>query len=169
MDPALKQEFQIALSNRFAALVPSADVNAGERQISDTMLDCAKLVCLPIHHRTPSWIPDECLDMIHGRERMKLTDYEHYRKLNREIRQRTRADREMHWNKTAATKHEYHTLYRTLRRLSGKIKSINDNSRKVDGTFIRPPTERLQRWMNFFKELNNYDLPHGSLVSDDPY
>lgn len=53
----------------------------------------------------------------------------------------------------AASKHEYHVLYRTLRRLRGK---------KADGTFVKSPTERLQRWKEFFEDLLNHDAPQGA-------
>ena len=58
-------------------------------------------------------------------------------------------EREAYWNniaanmEEAASRHEYRTLYQTLRRLSGRTKSTNDNIKKVDGTFVNSPSERL--------------------------
>lgn len=62
----------------------------------------------------------------------------------------------------AASKHEYHVLYCTLRRLSGKTKTTNDNVKKADGMFVKSPTERLQRWKEFFEDLLNHDAPQGA-------
>ncbi|KAF5889855.1 endonuclease-reverse transcriptase [Clarias magur] len=76
-------------------------------------------------------------------------------------------EQEAYWNQVAAnleraaSKHKYHTLYQKLRRLSGKVKSTNDNFRNADGTFVRSPTERLQRWRQFFEELYNHIPPQG--------
>ena len=63
----------------------------------------------------------------------------------------------------AASRHEYRTLYQTLRRLSGRNKST-DNIKKVDGTFVSSPSERLQRWKEFFQQLYNHDPPQGPLL-----
>ncbi len=93
LDPARKSAFQIALSNRFAVLAPSDDVNIEERQISDTILDCAKPLRFPIRHKTQPWISNECLAMVDERKRVKLNDYERYRQLNREIRYRMKTER----------------------------------------------------------------------------
>ena len=80
-----------------------------------------------------------------------------------------KAEREAHWNRVAAdleeaaSKHAYRTLYQTLSKLSGKAKSINDNIRKTDGTFVQSSCERLQRWKEFFQELYNREPPQGAL------
>uniref|UniRef100_A0A914X6S7 Reverse transcriptase domain-containing protein n=1 Tax=Plectus sambesii TaxID=2011161 RepID=A0A914X6S7_9BILA len=50
---------------------------------------------------------------------------------------------------------------KTLRRLSGKSKSTNDNIKKVDGTFVSSPCEHLQQWKDFSQWLYNHDLPQG--------
>ena len=174
MDPTCKQEFQIALSNRFATLARSENIDEEEKQISDAILECAKPLCPPARRRTQPWLSDECLDLVDKRKQAKLVDYEHYRQLNREVRLRMKAEREMYWNKVAAdleeaaSKHEYRTLYSTLRRLSGKTKSTNDNIRKADGAFVRSAAERLQRWREFFEELYNHDPPHGPPAAPPP-
>ncbi|XP_023212120.1 uncharacterized protein LOC111614980 [Centruroides sculpturatus] len=83
-------------------------------------------------------------------------------------------DRELYWNKVAADleaaafKHEYSTLYSTLRKLSGKSKVTNDTIKKADGTFIKSSTERLQRWKEFFNNLYNHDAPQGVLAEPPP-
>uniref|UniRef100_A0A3Q4G418 Reverse transcriptase domain-containing protein n=1 Tax=Neolamprologus brichardi TaxID=32507 RepID=A0A3Q4G418_NEOBR len=38
---------------------------------------------------------------------------------------------------------------------------MNDNIRKVDGSFVKSTVERLQRWKEYFNELYNHDLPQG--------
>ena len=172
METTLKRKFQITLSNRFAALAQSENVDVEEKQISDTIVDCAKHLCPPIRHKTQPWISNECLDLVDERKRVKLIDHERYRQLNREIRNRMKAEREAHWNRVAAdleeaaSKHEYRTLYQPLSKLSRKAKSTNDNIRKTDGTFVQSSCERLQRWKEFFQELYNHEQPHGAL--EDP-
>ncbi|KAF5887583.1 endonuclease exonuclease phosphatase family, partial [Clarias magur] len=101
-------------------------------------MDCAKEMCPPTRHRTWPWISDECLEMVNERKRVKLLNFDRYRHLNQAIRCRMKEEREAYWNQVAAdlkqeaSKYEYHTLYRTLRQLSGKVKSTNDNIRNAD-------------------------------------
>ena len=174
MDATCKKEFQLALSNRFATLAESEDIDEEEKQISSAILECAQPLCPPARRRTQPWISDECLDLVDRRKQAKLVDYGHYRQLNREVRQRMKVEREVYWDQVAsdleeaASKHEYCTLYRTLRRLSGKTKSTNDNIKKADGTFVRSPAERLQRWRDFFEELYNHDPPQGPPATPPP-
>ena len=166
-DPVLRQEFQITLSNKFSILEPSDDVDTEEKQISESILECAAPLCPPIRRRTQPWISDECLDLVDKRKRAKHVDFEQYRRLNTEVRQQMKAERDAYWNRVAtdleeaASRHEYRILYQTLRRLSGKTKSTNDNIKKADGTFVRSPGERLQRWKEFFQQLYNHDPPQG--------
>ena len=99
-----------------------------------------------------------------------MVDYNRYQQLNRDVRKRLKEECEAYWNQVAAnfeeaaSKHEYHTIYRTLRRLSGKSKSTSDNIRKNDGTFIRSSTERMKRWKEFFEKLYNHDEPDGPIA-----
>ncbi|RXN27393.1 hypothetical protein ROHU_020085 [Labeo rohita] len=85
---------------------------------------------------------EECLDLVAERKKAKLVDFERYRQLNRDIRRMMKRDHEAYWDQVAhdleeaASRHKYRTLYRTLRGLSGKSKSTNDNIKKADGTFV---------------------------------
>lgn len=78
-----------------------------------------------------------------------------------------KADREAYWNKVTeelentAERQDYRVLYQTIRSLSGKCKMMNDNIRKVDGSFVKSTAERLQRWKEYFNELYNHDPPQG--------
>lgn len=165
-NPLRKETFQIALSNRFATLAQPDNADEMEKQISDAILNCAQPLCPPVRHRTQPWISNEYLDLVEKRKRAKLSDYNQYRQLNREVRKQMKEEREAHWNRVAAdlevaaSKHEYNTLYRTLRRLSGKSKVTNDNIRNTNGTFVKSSIERLKRWREFFEELYNHDQPH---------
>ena len=173
-DPVQKREFQIKLSNRFAALAESEDVDEIYERITNTIMDSAQPLCPPIRHRTQPWISNDCLDLVNERKCVKLFDYNRYRQLNRDVRKLLKEEREAYWNQVAAnleevaSKHEYHTLYRTLRRLSGKSKSTSDNIRNNDGTFVRSSTERTKRWEEFFEKLYNHDEPDGP-IADPPH
>lgn len=131
--------------------MPSQGVNVEEQQVSDAIMESAKELCPPISRRTQPWISDECLDMIDEQKCVKLVDFERYCQLSNDVRCRMKEEREAYWNQVAAdleeaaSKHEYHTIYRTLRHLSGKTKSTNDNIRKANGIFVRSLTEQLQR------------------------
>ncbi|CAF0954810.1 unnamed protein product [Didymodactylos carnosus] len=172
--PAAKQEFQIVFSNRFAMLEPSEDIDTEEKQISAAIIECAIPLCPPIWRRTQQWTSDECLDLVEKRKKAKHADFEEYRRLNKEVRKKLKEEREAYWNQVAAemeeaaSKHEYRTLYQTIRRLGGKTKSTNDNIKKADGTFAKSSEERLQRWKEFFQQLYNHDRPQGPLPEPPP-
>ncbi|KAL0192339.1 hypothetical protein M9458_010635, partial [Cirrhinus mrigala] len=162
-----RQEFQLALSNRFAQLADSDDVDEEEQKIAEAIINSPCPLCPPIQCRTQPWISEECLDLVAAWKKAKRVDFERYRQLNRDIRKMMKRDREAYWDQVAhdleeaASRHEYRTLYRTLRGLSGKSKSTNDNIKKADGTFVCSTAERLQRWKEFFDGLYNHDPPQG--------
>ncbi|RXN17951.1 hypothetical protein ROHU_026501 [Labeo rohita] len=162
-----RQEFQLALSNQFAQLADSEDVDEEEQKIAEAIIDSTCPLCPPIRRRTQPWISEKCLDLVGERKKAKLVYFERYRQLNWDIRRMMKRDREAFWDQVAhdleeaALRHEYRTLYRTLRGLSGKSKSTNDNIKKADGTFVRSTAERLQRWKEFFDGLYNHDPPQG--------
>uniref|UniRef100_A0A914XLD6 Endonuclease/exonuclease/phosphatase domain-containing protein n=1 Tax=Plectus sambesii TaxID=2011161 RepID=A0A914XLD6_9BILA len=170
-DPIIKQQFQLALSNRFEVLTQSEDVDKEAENIAQTVQKCAKILCPVIRKRTQPWISDACLDIIDQRKRAKLVDQTQYRQLNGEVRQRLKAERETYWNNVAteleeaANRQEYRTLYATLRRLSGKVRPISNDIQKSDGTFVRTAAERLERWREFFHQLYNHESPTGPPAS----
>ena len=130
-------------------------------------MECSAPLCPPIRRRTQPWISDECLDLVDKRKRVKHVDFELYRRLNKEVRQKMKGEREAYWNTAAADQeeapsgHEHWTLYQTLTRLSGKTKLTNDNIKKEESTFVSSPGERLRRWREFFQQLYNHDSPQG--------
>ena len=67
-DPVQKREFQIKLTNRFAALAESEDVDEIQEQITNTIMDSAQPLCPPIRHRTQPWISNDCLDLLDERK-----------------------------------------------------------------------------------------------------
>jgi len=64
----------------------------------------------------------------------------------------------------ASSRHEYRTLFHTLRRLSGKVRSTSDNIKNGDSTFDQSPVKGLQRWQEFFPELDNHETAAPTLV-----
>ncbi|EYC27241.1 hypothetical protein Y032_0009g600 [Ancylostoma ceylanicum] len=167
MTPPSQQLFQIALSNRFAALAMGTNADEEEKQMSDVVLECAKSLCPVIRRRTQPWITNECLQHVDERKQAKLVDFNRYRQLSQELRRRMKMEREAYWNRVAdeleeaAGRNDYHMLYRTITRLSGKTRATDDNIRKADGTFARSAAERLERWKEFFSELYNHESPQG--------
>lgn len=83
-DPANRQKFQLALFNRFSVLEQDigTDVDKEEKQISETILDCATSVWLPICNWVQPWISDECLDLADKRKQAKHVNFEEYQQLN---------------------------------------------------------------------------------------
>jgi hypothetical protein len=85
-----------------------------------------------------------------------------------------KAERKAYWDRVAeefevaAHRHEYRSLYSTLRRLRGKTRQINENIRKSDGTFTRSSCERLSRWKEYFQQLYNHAAPDGT-PAEPPY
>ena len=165
-EPACKQQFQISLSNRFAALAElNIDVKEKAERFAVIVSECAKEICPPPRKRTQAWISDECLDLIDQRKRCKLTDKAKYQQLHGTVRRRLKAERAAYWDNVAAEMEEaahrceFSHLYKTLRRLSGKTRNTNDNIKKTDGTFVRSTDERLKRWQEYFQQLYNFPPP----------
>lgn len=126
----------------------SDDVDTEEKQLSESILECAAPLCPPICCWIQPRILDECLDLVDKWKWAKHIDLKHYRCLNKEVRQRMKVEREAYWNSVAAnleeesSREKYQTLYLILRSLSGKTKSIND----VDQENVRSSGECLLRW-----------------------
>ena len=50
-EPETRQKFQIALSNKFSVLEQSENTDEAEKELSNTILECATSLCPPIKHR----------------------------------------------------------------------------------------------------------------------
>ena len=167
-DEAVKEKFQISLKNRFAALDDSDDVDRDEEIISKAILDCAQSLCPPVRRKKQRWISDECLDLVEQRKKAKLVNFVDYRRLHREVKKQIKLEREQYWAdvaaeaEEAASRNEFHVLYRTLNMLAGKSSTINNNIKKRDGSFVKSTDERLERWKEYFEDLYNHDSPQAS-------
>lgn len=84
-DPTIGRKFQLALSNKFALLPHSDNVDIEQVQISEAIIECAASLCPIIRHRTQLWISDECLDPVVERKRAKHINFEEYRRLNQRV------------------------------------------------------------------------------------
>jgi hypothetical protein len=169
-EPTYKQKFQLALSNRFAALTQLEDVESAAITFTEIVTECATSICPDQRKKTQAWISDAALELIDKRKQYKNTDKTKYQQLNRETRRRLRVDRAAHWDRVAgeledaAHRHQFRTLYTTLRRLTGKVHSASDNIRKSDGAFARSTSEKLYRWREYFERLYNHPAPDGALA-----
>uniref|UniRef100_A0A914X1W4 Reverse transcriptase domain-containing protein n=1 Tax=Plectus sambesii TaxID=2011161 RepID=A0A914X1W4_9BILA len=59
----------------------------------------------------------------------------------------------------AQQKNDMKSLYTTLKRLSGKFKTVSDTIKKADETFANSEAERLLRWQEYFQQLLNHPAP----------
>uniref|UniRef100_A0A914VUD6 Endonuclease/exonuclease/phosphatase domain-containing protein n=1 Tax=Plectus sambesii TaxID=2011161 RepID=A0A914VUD6_9BILA len=78
LEPALKKEFHVALSNRFSMLDTMDNVDEEEQQISNAINDCATKLCPNVWQRTQTWISDSSLNLIDQRKRAKLINFTWY-------------------------------------------------------------------------------------------
>lgn len=153
--------------NCFALLADSDNVDKEEQKIAKAILESARLLCPPTRHHTQLWISDKRLDLVAERKKGELVDLERYRLLNQEVCRMMKRDRKAYWNQVAedlevaSSRHDYPTLYCSLRRLSSKSKSTNDKIKKADATFVRSVTEHLHCWKEFFDGLYNNDMLQG--------
>ena len=63
-EPATRQKFQIALSNKFSVLEPSDNTEEAEKELSEAILECAISLCPPIKHWVQPWITDEYIHLV---------------------------------------------------------------------------------------------------------
>ncbi|KAK6032379.1 reverse transcriptase [Ostertagia ostertagi] len=70
----VKQGFQIALSNQFAAFTEVGTVDEEERQTAKVITECATQLCPVLRRRTKPWISDETLQLVDKRRKVKLTN-----------------------------------------------------------------------------------------------
>ncbi|KAK6019351.1 endonuclease/exonuclease/phosphatase family protein [Ostertagia ostertagi] len=128
----VKQGFQIALSNQFAAFTEVGTVDEEERQTAKVITECATQLCPVLRRRTKPWISDETLQLVDKRRKVKLTNGTTYQLLSKELRKRLKTEREAYWNAVAeeleesASKHEYRMPYQILRRLCGQNQSMRN-------------------------------------------
>lgn len=82
MDPATKQEFQIALSNKFVALAHSEDLDNEEQQVSQAIIESAAPLYPPNCCWTQPWILVKYLILVDKWKHTKHIDLKQYWHLN---------------------------------------------------------------------------------------
>ncbi|KAE9547788.1 hypothetical protein FO519_008999, partial [Halicephalobus sp. NKZ332] len=163
--PVLKRQFEISLANRFKVLSESNDVNEATQHFAEIVTECAKEICPIQRRKTQIWISEETLELVDKRRKAKLTNPEEYKRYNKQVRYHLKKERADYWEdvakelEVAAHKREHQNLYSTVRRLGGRIRPVNDNIKKEDGTFVRSDEERLSRWKDYFQGLLNHSPP----------
>ncbi|KAK6019872.1 endonuclease/exonuclease/phosphatase family protein, partial [Ostertagia ostertagi] len=144
----VKQGFQIALSNQFAAFTEVGTVDEEERQTAKVITECATQLCPVLRRRTKPWISDETLQLVDKRRKVKLTNGTTYQLLSKELRKRLKTEREAYWNAVAeeleesASKHEYRMPYQILRRLCGKTRACGTFIKDASGKLVKASTDR---------------------------
>ncbi|EYB93247.1 hypothetical protein Y032_0184g973 [Ancylostoma ceylanicum] len=164
-DPTCRQQFEIELRNRFEVLAEPLNADEAAEQLAGVTTDCASTVCPIMRKRTQTWISNESLEMMDLRKKYKCTDIVCYRELHHAVRRRLKQERKEHWDNVAseieraASKNEYRTLYRTLRRLRGHYKTVARCIKKTNGDYVKTTAECLSRWWEHFQELYNRPVP----------
>ena len=147
--------------NRFAAHDEVNDGHEAAETFSKVIDECTREICPTVHQWAQSWISDESLKLVHQRRQCKLANMALYRQLNKELHFHLKNERNAYRNNVvqelegATHRREYRYLCTTLHRLGGKVKRTSKNIKNNDCTFLRPDSERLNRWKKYFWHLYN--------------
>ncbi len=179
-DPATREEYHLALSNRFAALQEtSEDLNLEEQwqQMKETWKEACRGTVGIRKRQHQEWITPETLKKVEGRREKKeqlnqsktraskqaaTTDYN---RANREVKISTRRDKRRYIEnmaqeaEEAAQKRNMKALYDTTKKLAKKHSAPTRPVKSKEGDTLTSIEQQLTRWVEHFKTLLNRPPP----------
>lgn len=158
-----RSEFQLDLSNRFAALTLSDDLDAEWNGVKSAVTAAVSSVCPPVRVRKKPWISDTTLQLVDER---KVTNSSVRRNaLNRQIKAALKVDEDLWWREKAdvmeeaARRGDTKTLYQTLKYITRAKTGLNESVKDEHGVFIKTKAEKIERWACYFEQLLNRPDP----------
>uniref|UniRef100_A0A914XEZ9 Reverse transcriptase domain-containing protein n=1 Tax=Plectus sambesii TaxID=2011161 RepID=A0A914XEZ9_9BILA len=177
-DPALKQQFNIAMRNRFELLTPSANVEAQWTNYRDALTAAAEETIGRrrgtfrerwIQERSWKLIDEQCLakhvrDQAHGEAKQVIAE-ECYSNLERQVKRSCRRDKR-DWieriteeAQIAANRNDSKTLYQIVREVSGSSMGRGIPIKDRNGQTLLTQEEREKRWVEHFSQVLNQPAP----------
>ena len=180
-NPQEKNELQLTLKNRFAALQLDDDNEGNIDKTWDNVIEIITVSCKEILKPAPEnkkhLISDETWQRIEDRKHAKqkvnqaktrkhkqLTQQE-YHTISKEVTKMLRNDKRIFYNKLAeqaeeaAGKGDLKQLYKITKLLSGKKSNYNVPVRDKQGKVISSIDDQLRRWKEYFQEVPNRPTP----------
>jgi len=181
-EPSVRQNYQIALSNRFAKLetLPD-DVNKALEIVNNTIQEAAKETIGCKRKKIKPWISEEVLMLTDQRREIKAklnanpSLKPEYKRLSKDIRMgltRCRQD----WTQqqcaqleTASRKNDLRNLFSKVKEISGglALKVRSANIKDETGKLLSSENEIKSRWYRYCKDLYNQDVSVDSTVLED--
>ena len=178
-----RQEFSVAISNKFQALADLDDGSLEKKweRVRSTFTSACEDQLGFRKREYKSWLSDDTIKTIEDRRvikrrldqaktRAQKQQHQHkYNALNKEVKKRARRDKREVVNRLAneaeqaARKNDMKTLYDITRRLSGRKSNTCRPVKGADGAILSKPTDQLNRWKEHFSSLFN-----GTPVADPP-
>ncbi|XP_038072782.1 uncharacterized protein LOC119741153 [Patiria miniata] len=171
-DPAIKEKFQLELSNRFEAL--QNDITSTISEWYDSFETAVKEVVENVIGERrpcemPSWVSEETMKLKDERDEAKKRysisksqqSREKWRKLNTSLNESYKRDENAALNKQiddlklADEMGDYTTTWKIIHDLSGNDKRTSVKVRKRDGTVPASDSELLSEWSKYFSSLLN--------------
>ena len=183
-DPAIKEAFQLELSNRFQVLTmldDTIDITERYESFATTVKEVAEEVLGKQKRQgLPSWVSQEtvCLKTERDEVKKKYTvskspqSRERWRKLNASLNDSYKADEaawlnnQMEELRLADETGNYTTTWKIIHSLSGKNDKRNVKVRKRDGNPPESDQDLLEEWKEYFSSLLNNNS--GSTPSEIP-
>jgi hypothetical protein len=188
-NPQTREEFQLALRNRFdilaeplepEAVVQSPAENSWE-QIKNTFNTTCEQVLGRKRRCNKEWISQETLKLIEARRQLKQAynnsrtrgekarAQRDYSEAHRAVKRSVRGDKRAFYDtlareaEEAAARRDMKTVYQITKQLSGKFLSSGKPIKSKDGRVLTTTGQQLTRWAEHFRQLLNRPPPE-----DDP-
>ena len=182
-DPKIREEFSIALKNKFEVL---QDMNEeGEedtvpgrwQKVKETLRSTCQEVIGPRKHQQKDWITTETMEKIEDRRKKKADvnnsrtrtakaqAKEKYKEAHREVKLRLKKDKRDYIEGLAAEAEQaancrnMKQLYDTTKRLSGKFNKPDRPVKDKQGNINNSLDQQMNRWAEHFEELLNRPAP----------
>ena len=178
-NPVKKEEFRINLSNRWQVLqgLEEDDVNEKWLGIKNAAVSSCKEVLGQKRRVHKPWISQETLKSIEERRVKKSAILNsrtreekrkaaaEYNEANNEVKESAKKDKTEYMESLAQTAEEAasygdsHSLYATIKTLSGNFGKPEVPVKSKEGKSIPGEKEQMERWVHHFKELLNRPPP----------
>ena len=179
-DPSTRQDFNIAVQNRFSMLSMDDDNTRMEdqwKQIESIYGESAREIVGLKKRNDKEWISKDTMRAIEERkmekaklitcksERLKARQHQRYSRANTKVKRQARRDKRRYLEglaseaEEAARRKEQSTVYKITRKLCGKKGAVDLPISDMNGNLLTSDPEKEKRWKEPFKEVLNRPTP----------
>ena len=179
-DETRKEEFKVAVSNRFEALQNldgNEDIEQNWKAIKESVTSACQEILGPRKYNHKEWITQDTLKLVEERREkkakinssrtrgQKAEAREEYAEADRKVKRSAKEDKRKYMDSVAseAEQASYHgnmkELYSSIKKLSGKFKSSELPVKDKNGDTLSTEEAQMGRWREHFEELLNRPAP----------